>query len=111
MGAGRQAAEDGGDGEDRQRQTEDRPGTEAIGNPAAGGDKHGEGDQVGADADVQVNGFYAKSFRHIRKGGGNHRAIQELHKECTGHKQRSRGYPAARLGLERLTHCCFTLSK
>lgn len=86
MGAGGQATKYGGNGKDSQRQAKNGSRAEAVGYPATGGDQYCEGDKICADANVQVNGFNAKGFRHIWQGGGYHRPIKELHKERTGHQ-------------------------
>ena len=87
---GGQAAQYRGQREDRQREGKHFSRAEAVGDPAAGGDQHGQGDQIGADADIQIHRLYAEAFCHIRQRGGNHRPVQKLHKESTGHQQRRR---------------------
>ena len=85
-----EAAKDRGKGKNGQGEGEDSPGAEAIGDPAAGGDQYREGDQIGADADIQLDRGDAKIFRHIGQRGGDHRPVEKLHKKSTGHQQRRR---------------------
>ena len=64
---GGQAAKYRGQREDRQREGKHFSRAEAVGDPAAGGDQHGQGDQVGADADIQIHGLVTEAFCHIRQ--------------------------------------------
>lgn len=90
MHLGGEAAEDRGKGKDRQGEGKNSAGAEAIGDPTAGRDQYREGDQIGADADIQLDRGDAKIFRHIGQRGGDHRPVEKLHKKSTGHQQRRR---------------------
>ena len=90
MHLGGEAAEDRGKGKDRQGESKNSPGAEAIGDPAAGRDQDRKGNQIGADADIQFDRGDAKIPCHIGQGGGDHRPVEKLHKKGTGHQQRRR---------------------
>ncbi len=90
MHLGGEAAEDRGKGKDRQGESKNSPGAEAIGDPAAGRDQDRKGNQIGADADIQFDRGDAKIPRHIGQGGGDHRPVEKLHKKGTCHQQRRR---------------------
>lgn len=81
-------------GEDSQRQREDPAGAEAVGYPAAGGDKYGKRNQIGADADVKRHGLHAEAGRHIGQRGRDHRAVKKLHEKRAGDQQCRRRYAA-----------------
>ncbi|VTP69973.1 Uncharacterised protein [Leclercia adecarboxylata] len=38
-------------------------------------------DEICADPDIEIHRLHAKAFRHIGQRGGDHRAIEKLHKE------------------------------
>ena len=83
-----EAAKDRGKGKNGQSEGEDSPGAEAIGDPAAGRDQHREGYQIGADADIKLDGGDAKISRHVGQGGSDHRPVEKLHKKGASHQQR-----------------------
>ncbi len=60
MHLGGEAAEDRGKGKDRQGESKNSPGAEAIGDSAAGRDQDRKGNQIGADADIQFDRGDAK---------------------------------------------------
>ncbi len=79
---GGKAAKNRGQGKDSQGESENSAGAEAIGDPAAGRDQYREGDQVGADTDIQFDCANTKIPGHIGQGGGDHRPVEKLHKKA-----------------------------
>ena len=92
----RQAAEERGEGEEGDRRAEDGARAEAVGDPAAGRDEDAEGQQVGADPDVEVDRADAEARRHVRDGGGDDGAVEVLHEERPGDEE---GHPPADLAV------------
>ena len=81
-------AEQGREGEDGNGGRKDGTGAKAVSHPSTDGDKHGQREQVGRHADVEVNGAYAKAARHLRQRGSNDGAVQILHEEGAGDERR-----------------------